>query len=973
MLATMRAEGRQGVTVDVNTNGRGGAVRPGATNGGSGGNDTGPGIGDNDRAVQQSINSMRRWAQALREARAGLADTGRAVRLAAQGTREYNAGIRESVAEQQRQRPLLNHSLADVRARIAKFREFTDALKQQQQWMRQDDRTLSANAARWKSWMMAVRDANEHATSATRRFGAAFRALRSSGGDGGDGGGILGSLRNMFRDSGDEAEEAGNKFGNTGKKILGMSRMMWMTVGVFALAAPIIGLVATALAALPSLVSAFAAGGGAIALGMDGIKKAMEPLNPMLETMKANVSAVFEQRLAPMVQQISQMMGPLDAGMQTVANGLSNMAQGMVDAFSNPTAISQLNTMLANSAGLFSQLQGPMNTLSTAWINLSTAGSQSFGNLSATIGNFANGFNEMVNNITQSGALGAALDGLKMVTDSLGNVFNNLMQSGVEAMGQMGGPMSTFINGFGDLLVSLMPALTSFSNLLFNVLGTLGSSLAPIVTALTPAFTMLADTLGTLLAGNLKTLGTLLTPVAELLGGAIATALQTLQPLLPGLIDSFAQLANTLVTGLAPYIPQLATAFGQIVGAVVQLVPVIISSLLPAFQQMLPAIMKMVPSVVSLAQSFAQMMPTIVAIVGVIIQFAGAIMQAGASIASFLISGLSQLAGILTSVIAKVAEWVASWKSGVDEVSNWVGQLPGKIKGWFDDAGSWLIEAGKNVVQGLINGIGSMISAAVSKAKELAGSVKDAVTSFLGIHSPSRVMEEIGGHTGQGFINGLDASQDGMVSKARELMEAVKSVFGDASGLTLNFNLGGAQQQLAGVTQGVSGLRTEMSGLATDVAANPALGTATDAPTDADVKRQIDILQMKQKELEIQAKQAKIDGNKDLAEQLRMEKEKLALQIDQLKYQKQYGDNATDLNTALGEAMGKTMGVPVDFAKATAGQFLSDIGISGNGMISKALTEGIKYVFNIGSVDEAMSIKDREESKQALTVVGRQG
>lgn len=71
------------------------------------------------------------------------------------------------------------------------------------------------------------------------------------------------------------------------------------------------------------------------------------------------------------------------------------------------------------------------------------------------------------------------------------------------------------------------------------------------------------------------------------------------------------------------------------------------------------------------------------------------------------------------------------------------------------------------------------------------------------------------------------------------------------------------------------------------------------------------------------------------------------------------------------QAASGLMNAPVDFAKATGKQFLTDLGISGNGMISRAVTEGINYVFQIGSVDEALSIKDREDSKQAMSVVGR--
>ncbi|ALA07838.1 tape measure protein [Mycobacterium phage ExplosioNervosa] len=969
MLATMRAEGKQGVKVDVDSGG-GRSVRPGGGSGGSGGNDPGADPGGVDNAIRQSINSLNRWSAAWKEARAGIADAGRAVKLAADGTRNYNAEIRGSVAEMQRERPLLNHTYADIKARIAKMREFTDALKQQQQWMRQGDRTLSANAARWKSWTMAVRDANEHATSAVRKFGASFKALRGGGGE--DGGGIFSSIKNLFGDSGDEAEKAGNQFGNAGKKILGLSRGMWMFTGIVAIAAPLIGVIAGILAGLPSLIGAFGAGIAVVALGMDGIKKAAEVFGPVMEQVKAAVSDTFATGLTPVFQQLAGLLTAITPNLQNVATGLVNMANSVTQVVTGVQGMGQIQNILDKTGEFFTGLGPVLATGTQAFLTLANAGANSFGKLLEPLQNFANGFNEMVNRVTSNGVFEGAMSGLSSTLNSLLGLFTRLMESGLQAMGQLGGPLSTFINGLGDAFIALMPALTSISGLLGNVLGTLGTSLAPIIQALTPAFTTLADTLGTLLVGNLQTLGTVLTPVAQLLGGAIKTALDALTPLLPPLIEQFSQLANTMVSQLAPYIPQLATAFGQIVGAVLQLVPVIVSSLIPAFQQMLPAIIQMVPPLTSMMQSLAQMMPVITAIVGVVIKFAGAIMQAGASIASFLLGGLQRIVGVLAEVQAAVAGWVSSWQSGIDTVSNYVGQLPGKIKSWFDDAGSWLIEAGKNVVQGLINGISSMIGAAVSKAKELASGVAGAVKSFLGINSPSRLMTEYGEYTGQGFEVGLDNSQDGIKSKAQEMLEMVKAIFGDASGLTINFNMGGAQQQLQGITDSAKGLRTEMSGLATDVGTNPALGTDT-GMSASDTEKKLDQLKMRSRELEIQAKQAKIDGNKELAEQLRMEKEKLALQMDQLKYAKDYGSETTDLNTALGESLGKALGVPGDFAKATVGQFMSDIGISGNGMISKALTEGVKYIFNIGSVDEAMSIKDREESKQALTVVGRQG
>uniref|UniRef100_A0AB39U232 Tape measure protein n=1 Tax=Mycolicibacterium phage Alyssa1 TaxID=3240801 RepID=A0AB39U232_9CAUD len=80
---------------------------------------------------------------------------------------------------------------------------------------------------------------------------------------------------------------------------------------------------------------------------------------------------------------------------------------------------------------------------------------------------------------------------------------------------------------------------------------------------------------------------------------------------------------------------------------------------------------------------------------------------------------------------------------------------------------------------------------------------------------------------------------------------------------------------------------------------------------------------------------------------------------------------STDSDNPLMQAGAGLANAPVDFAKATGKQFLSDLGISGNGVLSRALTEGIQYIFQISSVDEALSIKDRETSKNALSIVGR--
>lgn len=68
-----------------------------------------------------------------------------------------------------------------------------------------------------------------------------------------------------------------------------------------------------------------------------------------------------------------------------------------------------------------------------------------------------------------------------------------------------------------------------------------------------------------------------------------------------------------------------------------------------------------------------------------------------------------------------------------------------------------LFEIGKNIIQGLVNGIGSMIGAVNKKIKEIAGNIKEKIKGALGIHSPSRWMRDmIGKNIVLGVVAGID-------------------------------------------------------------------------------------------------------------------------------------------------------------------------------------------------------------------------
>lgn len=98
------------------------------------------------------------------------------------------------------------------------------------------------------------------------------------------------------------------------------------------------------------------------------------------------------------------------------------------------------------------------------------------------------------------------------------------------------------------------------------------------------------------------------------------------------------------------------------------------------------------------------------------------------------------------------------------------------IKGFFKSIGDInLVDIGKNIIQGLINGVSSMIGAVGKAIGNVVNTIKDKVTGLLGIHSPSRwFRDEIGKMIPPGLAIGIDRASDVAVEAGKDLGNTVK-------------------------------------------------------------------------------------------------------------------------------------------------------------------------------------------------------
>lgn len=147
----------------------------------------------------------------------------------------------------------------------------------------------------------------------------------------------------------------------------------------------------------------------------------------------------------------------------------------------------------------------------------------------------------------------------------------------------------------------------------------------------------------------------------------------------------------------------------------------------------------------------------------------------------------------------RFADWFGRAKDSaigkLTELNDWVGGLPSRILGAIGNLGSTLWSAGRDLINGLIQGVKDTAwRIADAVLKPVQDAVRD-VKGFLGISSPSKLMAEIGGYMGEGLAIGLEGSS-GRVARSLE---------GLVSGFNAQLNAGLGQPAVSGMGPGQPG------------------------------------------------------------------------------------------------------------------------------------------------------------------------
>lgn len=561
-----------------------------------------------------------------------------------------------------------------------------------------------------------------------------------------------------------------------------MSRGFLIFVAVLALAAPLLGLIATLLASLPALAFAFLAPVAAIALGFEGIKKAAAPLGPLVEKLKKSLSDAFAKSLTPVFKQLAKVFPVLQAGLLALVPGITAIAQAFTNVITSAKGLTQIGVLLNNVGTFLTSIAPGIAQMTDAFLTLASEGSKSFGQLAGFLNGFFTQFNNIVQQVSSNGLLGAAIAGMTKVVSALGTVFNQLFLAGLQVMTQIGGPFSQLIIAFGNALVSLTPFLVTISNLISNVLGAALTALVPVLDALAGPFATIANILGTVLIGAIQAVAPVLTVIAANFATLVSILAGALAPLLPTIIGFFTQLGQILATHIAsafnaivpllnlaadmffqlfvalePLLPKLldlATALsGAFITALTALVPAIIELAQKVFPLIIDAVIQLMPSIMDLIDALVKILPPItqiiVLIIGALIPVFNLILTVITAVFPTIVAIIKGAIDIIVNVIRFFiavfsGQWKALWEGlkvvvttafnnvkdgvsqGIEGFLVLVQRTPERILQAIGNLKNLLFKKGEEIIQGLVDGV----KAAIGKAKSVISGVVSALNPF---------------------------------------------------------------------------------------------------------------------------------------------------------------------------------------------------------------------------------------------------
>lgn len=518
---------------------------------------------------------------------------------------------------------------------------------------------------------------------------------------------------------------------------------------------------------LPSVLNLAAAGGMDLAYASDLVTDAMASLN--IEANKQNVDD-FGNKLAMAASKANANVSQLGEAILTVGGTAANLKGGTTEL---TTALGLLaNVGIKGAEGgthlrnIILSLQSPTDEAAKKMqkLGLSVYDSQGkmrglndiLGDLNSAMNGMTQGQKDSIINQLFNKTDLAAVNGLLAAQGEQWDTLAAQIDSADGAMGQMAETQIDNLQGAMTIMSS------AFEGMQLAVYDELEPTLTEAVKWGTDCLTQLTTALSeggpeAMLAAAGEIISDLAAGIAEQLPGLMTTGVeiitqlaQNLTDTMPAMLDTGAEVLAALAQGIINATPALLTSATEIIAEFMLYLGDHADEIMDTGMQLLESL------VIGITDNLPQLITAAAALIAkwaaALIAHLPDILKCGAAMLTTLVDGIvCSLENLAEAALACVAKLVGVWDGSMDE---W-----GHI--------------GENIVSGLLNGIKGAWNSLTKWVSDGINGLVSGVKGRLGIHSPSKVFDEIGVQVCNGLAQGLDRGNKKVKDAAKTVVASV--------------------------------------------------------------------------------------------------------------------------------------------------------------------------------------------------------
>lgn len=556
-------------------------------------------------------------------------------------------------------------------------------------------------------------------------------------------------------------------------------------------------------------------------------------LRPQLDALRKSVQEKFFAGFVTEFRGLATKILPvLNTQLTRIAGSLGGFAENFARAAQGSVFVGGLNSVLASTADSLAVLNNAVGPLTDAFGRLFSVASPLLTRIATSTSTSLTNFSALVKRLDESGKLATILANavtvigqvfqiIKNVGATVFTIFQNLgtgAGSLLDNLVQLTASFRAFVSSAegATAIRNLAGALTQIGTIIRSLIGSLGPGITALLGGLKGGFTALAPvakTVGTAISD----IAVAIAPLLPLIGRLLAAALEPLATILSGMVKAIAPfvtiLAETLVSALEQLLPAfteianfllpyIAAGFKILTDFVRPLIPLIVEltkefaegfvkgvkDLKPVLDQMLPGLKELgsfllpiiisglksaIPAMQLLGRAFGFIVGSVaialnaLALVGIVI---GGISTIVRKVASDLTLAWNKAKAVTVSVWNGIAAAVGS---AVNRVVGVVRGISRTVTGIFGGAGSWLVNAGRQIIEGLIRGINN----ALGKLRSTLNKVTSLIPDWKG---PAATDRKLLTPNGRLIMDGLNAGINDGAQETRRLLQGLTSTIGSS-------------------------------------------------------------------------------------------------------------------------------------------------------------------------------------------------